>query len=338
MADVGALAGVTDRTVSNVLSGKVPVRPTTRDAVLKAVRDLGYRMNTSARSLRTGRTGTITLAVPDLGYDYYSQFAHVVMHEAEAVGWAVTIVQTGTDPDREASILAGTGLQQNDGLIFHAGALETGPGLIALRDYEHLALSQPVVLLGDRITDAPVDHVAIDNTPAARAATQHLLDLGRRRIAIIGPDPRQVVPDSSTLRLAGYREALTGAGLAWPEELVRPTREWRREDGQAAVTRLLADGVHFDALFCCNDDLACGALHALHEHGVAVPDDVAVVGFDDVRAAAFAHPPLTTIDAGGPRIARTAVEMLSTRVGRTYTELPPRKVVVDFSLVRRRSA
>ena len=132
MADVGERAGVTGRTVSNVLSGHPSVRPETRDRVLRAVDELGYRLNTSARSLRTGRTGSITLAIPELGIDYFTDLAGRIMIEAERHGWSVVIQQTGARRDNELAILSGASRQHSDGLIFQPHAL--GPGRRAAPD------------------------------------------------------------------------------------------------------------------------------------------------------------------------------------------------------------
>jgi DNA-binding LacI/PurR family transcriptional regulator len=337
MAEVGAAAGVTDRTVSNVLSGKVPVRPETRAAVLRAVDELGYRLNATARGLRTGRTGTITLALPDMGYDYFSQLAHAVMTEADHFGWAVTIVQTGARPEREQALLTGTDPQISDGLIIQPYAVGPENGHRALRQHDQARHRPPIVLLGDRIINEAIDHVLMDNTPAARVATEHLIATGRAVIGVIGPDPADATPGSGAVRLEGYRQALRQAGLPWRPELVRPAAAWRRAEGAAATDELLQAHPEVDALFCCNDDLALGAMYAVHRRGLRVPEDVAVVGFDNVTAATFSHPPLTTIDSGGPLIARTAVKLLAERLDPMSSAAPPRKVIADFHLVQRGS-
>lgn len=330
MDDVGAAAGVSARTVSNVLSGKVPVRPATKEAVLQAVEDLGYQMNVTARSLRTGRTGVITLAIPDLGHDYFSQLARAVMVEADRFGWAVTIQQTGSRRERELAIISGAERQFSDGLIIQPSALTED-------DRDALVTAQPMVLLGDRVLHRPVDHVGVANVEGARAATEHLLSLGRRRIAVVGPHAGETSRDAALLRLTGYRQALQSAGVPWREELISPASVWERSGGAAAVTGLLERGVVFDGLFCVNDTLAFGALHVLARRGVEVPRQVAVVGFDDVPAAAYSNPPLTTVDSGLPDLARAAVTMLARRLA-GGADLEATDVVVGHRLVRRASA
>lgn len=329
MADVGARAGVTARTVSNVLSGHTAVRPETRERVLRAVDELGYRLNTSARSLRTGRTGTITLAIPDLGIDYFTDLARRIMAEAQRHDWTVVIQQTGAQRDHELAILSGARRQHSDGLIFQPHAL--GPG-----DERHLTGNDRLVILGDRIFRGPVDHVAMANTDAARLATQYLVDRGYRRIAAIGANPRVATTSAASLRLEAFRETLAANGLPWRDELVVTAEEWHLRDGAAGMARLLGLPERPDAVFCFNDTMAFGALHALAARGLRAPDDVAVIGFDNVPMSEFTTPPLTTIEPGTAQIAKQAVDLLAARVAGGDT--PPTEVFAECSLVVRRSA
>lgn len=330
MADVGAAAGVTARTVSNVLSGNANVRPETRDLVLKAVRDLGYQLNVSARGLRTGQTGLITLAIPDLAIEYFGQLATVIMSEAERHSWTVIIQQTGARRDAEIAVLSGSSRQLSDGLIFQPHAL--GPG-----DEKVLVGDRPLVLLGDRIFDGPVDHVTMANTAAAATATQYLIDRQHRRIAAIGSNPAGGSVSAAALRLDGYRGALEANAIPFDPALVAVATEWHHADGAVAMTQLLDSRVPLDAVFCFNDTLAFGALHALHVRGIRVPEDIAVVGFDNVTAAAYAIPALTTIDPGSRQIAKTAVDLLAQRI-RNGPPAHPSEIVVEHSLISRRSA
>lgn len=329
MADVGDRAGVTARTVSNVLSGHTSVRPETRDRVLRAVDELGYRLNTSARGLRTGRTGAITLAIPDLGIDYFTDLARRIMTEAERHDWTVVIQQTGARRDDEIAILSGARRQHSDGLIFQPHAL--GPG-----DERFLTGNDRLVMLGDRIFDGPVDHVVMANTEAARLATRYLVDRGHRRIAAVGANPRVPTTSAASLRLEGFREALAERGVPLPEEYVVTAEEWHLRDGAAGMARLLALPEPPDAVFCFNDTMAFGALHVLFTRGLRVPEDVAVIGFDNVPMAEFASPQLTTVEPGTAQVARQAVDLLAARVAGDAG--PPTEVFTDCSLVVRRSA
>jgi len=330
MADVGEAAGVTARTVSNVLSGNANVRPQTRDAVIRAVRDLGYQLNVSARGLRTGQTGFITLAIPDLGIEYFGELATSIMNEAERHGWTVIIQQTGARRESELAILSGASRQLSDGLIFQPHAL--GPG-----DEKVLIGDGPLVLLGDRIFDGPVDHVTMANTAAAAAATQYLIDRQRRNIAVIGSNPAGGAVSAAALRLDGYVGALAANGIPFDERRVAVAAEWHQSDGAAATTQLLNSPVPIDAIFCFNDTLAFGALHVLASRGIRVPEDIAVVGFDNVSGSAYSVPALTTIDPGSRQIAKTAVDLLARRIAAGPTDYPS-EIVADHSLIARRSA
>jgi DNA-binding LacI/PurR family transcriptional regulator len=170
-----------------------------------------------------------------------------------------------------------------------------------------------MVLLGERVFDGPTDHVSIDNVAASITAVDHLLRLGRRRVAAIG---RQHRPQAGTarLRLGGYERALAGHGLAVDEALVADTDSWRRPDGAEAMAALLRLPEPPDAVFCFNDLLALGALRTLHDAGVRVPDQVAVVGFDDVEDGRYSAPSLTTVRPDKERIAILAVELLAERL------------------------
>ncbi|RLP82485.1 LacI family transcriptional regulator [Micromonospora sp. BL4] len=305
LKDVAERAGVSVKTVSNVVNGYVHVRPDTRARVEEAIAELNYRPNLSARHLRKGRTGVIALAVPELDIPYFAELARYVVAAAADFGWTVLIDQTGGGREQERVVASGITDHLIDGLIFSPLAL-TAEDLAGLDN-------RPMVLLGERVDHGPADHVVIDNVGAAREITSHLIGLGRRRIAAIGS---QRTPEgaSARLRLTGYADALRAAGLDYDEALVAPAPAWHRADGAAAMRSLLTSGVRPDAVFCFNDTLALGALRALHEAGLRVPEDVAVVGFDDIEDGRFSIPTLTTVAPDKAQIARLAVELLAERL------------------------
>ena len=193
----------------------------------------------------------------------------------------------------------------------------------------------PVVLLGENLLDAPYDRVAIDNAAAAHVATSHLLSLGRRRIAVIGVD-RQKTAGAAVLRVQGFTEALAEAGRSVDPQLMVSGNKWHRGDGAQAMRRLLTLDDPPDAVFCLNDLLALGAMWALQEEGYRIPEDVAVVGFDDIDDSRFATPPLTTIAPDKREIGRCSVSLLMGRIDRTRTG-PPERVVPPFQLRVRKS-
>ncbi|SCE70660.1 transcriptional regulator, LacI family [Micromonospora marina] len=275
----------------------------------------------------------IALAVPELDIPYFAELARHVLTAAADHGWTVLIDQTGGGSEQERKAASGIGDHMIDGLILSPLAL-TADHLAALAGL-------PIVLLGERIDHGladhgPADHVMVDNVAAAREITAHLIGLGRRRIAAIGS---QRTPEgaSARLRLAGYTAALAEAGIAYDDRLVAPAPAWHRAGGAAAVRNLLTEGVRPDAVFCFNDTLALGALRALHEVGLRVPEDVAVAGFDDIEDGRFSIPTLTTVAPDKERIARLAVELLAGRLG-PDRDSPPRELVTPHHLALRESA
>jgi DNA-binding LacI/PurR family transcriptional regulator len=328
LKDVAARAGVSIKTVSNVVNGYVHVAPETRARVQSAIDELGYRPNVAARQLRSGRSGVIALALPELQSPYFAEVAGLIVQAAERRSWTVLIDQTDGQAERERNLVAGLRRHAIDGLIFSPLAL-AGEELARGRG------DTPMVLLGERIWHGPADHVAIDNTVAAADATRHLAELGRRRIAAIGAQdwPSAV---TSHQRLAGYRAALGEAGLAYHPGLVAEVQSFHRADGAAAMARLLALPEPPDAVFCFNDLLALGAIRTLLERGVRIPAEVAVAGFDDIEDGRFSTPTLTTIAPDTASIAQIAVDLLAERLGEASE--PPREVKVGHRLVVRESS
>jgi DNA-binding LacI/PurR family transcriptional regulator len=328
--DVAMLAGVSIKTVSNVVNDYEHIRPSTREKVLAAITELGYKPNISARSLRSGRTGVIGLALPELSLSYFAELADAVIRAAERHKLVVLIEQTGGgDRDREIAMLSSPRLQLTDGLIF-------SPLGMSSEDAGLLNVPYPLVLLGERIFGGPTDHVTMKNVEAAKAATAHLIERGRRRIAVIGAHEGELV-GSAALRLHGYREALADAGLPYDESLVRYVGEWHRLDGAQAMHRLLDSGVEFDAVFGLNDTLALGAVRVLQESGRRIPQDVAVIGFDGLDETKYSLPTLSTVDPGRDEIADTAVRVLAERIANRDEQVPPREYLTDFSIVERES-
>jgi DNA-binding LacI/PurR family transcriptional regulator len=327
--DVANLAGVSIKTVSNVINDYPYIRPATREKVEAAIAQLGYQPNLTARSLRSGRTGVIGLALPELSLSYFAELADSVIRAAELRGVTVLIEQTGGDRERELDVLTSPRRQLTDGLLFSALGLGQD-------DARLLEVPYPVVLLGERIFDGPTDHVTMRNVEAARAATEFLLERGHRRIAVVGAHEGEVI-GSAGLRLAGYREALDGAGVEFDPALIGYTDLWHRSNGARSMRELLASGVEFDAVFAFNDTLALGAMRVLQEAGIRVPDGVAVIGFDNLDEAQYSLPSLTTVDPGREEIAETAVRILLERIADKNAELAPRELFAGFSIVERES-
>jgi DNA-binding LacI/PurR family transcriptional regulator len=327
MQDVAQRAGVSVKTVSNVVNGYPHVRESTRRRVEEAIDELGYRMNVSARNLRTRRTGMITLNVPELSLPYFAELADSVIRAADERGWSVLIEQTGAERQRELEVLAGRRRHRGDGVLF-------SPLALGQDDLDQFDVDFPLVVLGERVFGARADHVTMNNVEAARAATAHLISTGRRRIAVVGAHAGEVI-GSAALRLAGYERALADAGIPFDPALVGEAGLWHRATGAETMGRLLDSGIGIDAVFALNDAMALGALHALHERRIDLPGDIALIGFDDVDDVRYSVPTISSVDPGRDEIARTAVDLLVRRIGGT-TE-PFRRVVPDARVVGRQS-
>ena len=305
MNDVARLAGVSLKTVSNVLNDYEFIRPATKQKVLDAIDELGYEANLTARSLRSGKSRMLGLVLSDLSAPYYAELASRLMSVASARGYRVLVEQSAALEENELSALHGPFRQLTDGLLFTP--LRLDPDTVAGRRG-----SKPLVMLGEHIQDPRFDTVTMKNVRAAQAMTAHLLAGGRRRIAVIGASAGDST-GSPGLRLTGYRRALDEAGVGFEPALIVPS-EWRRDAGASAVEALLDRAVPFDAVFGLNDALALGAMHELLIRGVKVPQDVAVAGFDDIDEARFASPSLTTVAPGMQEIAERSVGLLIDRI------------------------
>ena len=334
MQDVARLAGVSVKTVSNVVNDYKHVSAPMRRRVQDAIDKLGYEVNVSARNLRTGRTGLITLALPELRLPYFAELAGSVIAEAEKAGLRVLVEQTNGSRDRELELLQGGLNRMVDGVIFSPLAL--GPD-----DLAAFSVRFPLVLLGERVFGSTNDHITMSNVEASKAATKHLLDTGHRRIAVIGTHPGEKV-GSAALREQGFRAAMAEAGVPVEEALLRPTQVWHRNTGAEATDALIDSGESFDAVFALNDAMALGVLHSLSSHRIDVPGDVAVIGFDDIEDAAYTRPTLSTIAPGRDEIASRAVTLLQERIAEANTppegRTPIQRVFARYELVVRQSA
>jgi DNA-binding LacI/PurR family transcriptional regulator len=327
LRDVAVHAGVSVRTVSNVVNGFAHVAPDTRRRVQASIDLLGYRPNLAARTLRRGRTGLVSLVVPELDSPYFAELAARTVRLAGTRGLTVVVDQTDGNADRERRLLAGRRDQLVDGVLFSPWAV--GAAEVAARTD-----TIPLVLLGEHEGLIGVDHVAVDNVAAAREATAHLIATGRRRIGALG---LRSGPGRATARqrLRGYREALAAAGLSGDPALEAPVAALHRADGHRAMGALLAAPRPPDAVFCFTDELALGALRAAAEHGVRVPTDLALVGFDDVEDGRYAVPALSTIAPDKDRLAELALDRLAAQAAGPGE---PVALTVPHRLIRRETS
>lgn len=307
MRDVAEHAGVSVRTVSNVVSGYTHVSPETRARVQRSLDELGYRMDFLARGLRSGRTGFVALAVPFLAEPYFAELAQAVIRAAARRGITVLVEATAGDSDAERRILDGGLTNVADGVLLSALTVPAS-------DVAAKGAGFPLVMLGEHSVGDQFPRVGIDNVAAARTAVEHLLAQGCRRIVALGRNGSE----NGRQRTEGYRQALSAARVRRVNWLVVPVDDWTREQGYEAVRELLVgDGPLPDGVFAFNDALAVGALRALDASGVRVPEDVAVVGIDDIQESAYTHPPLTSVAPDLDAIAERALALLEEQIGRT---------------------
>jgi LacI family transcriptional regulator, repressor for deo operon, udp, cdd, tsx, nupC, and nupG len=326
--DVARHARVSPRTVSNVINDYPFVADGTRERVRQSIEALGYRPNLTARNLRRGRTGMIALAVPELAVPYFAELCGAVMDEVASRSYTMIIEQTNGQPDQERRLLADSERSQLfDGLIF-------SPLALGARDLPAGSSRTPVVLLGERVNEGPFDHVTIDNVAAARSVVGHLAGLGRQRIAAIGDQPYET-GETAQFRTQGYLEGLEAACLPADRRLIVPTTSFHRETGAQAMRRLLELRDPPDAVFCYNDLLAAGAIRVLLAAGLRVPEDVAVVGFDDIEEGRYSTPTLTSLSPDKRQIAALAVAQLFRRLDGGASD--PDVLQAPFSLQARES-
>ncbi|TQJ75662.1 LacI family DNA-binding transcriptional regulator [Streptomyces sp. SLBN-31] len=329
LRDVAELAGVSSRTVSNVVNGYAPVAEATRLRVQQAVDKLGYRPNVLARNLAAGRSGQIAVVVPYLDTPYFAELLQGIIRAARVQGYNVLIDQTDGDAEHEKLFLSrGSQHLLFDGVIF-------SPLGLAQSDLTERDPSLPLVVLGERVSDGSFDHIGIDDVAASLEATEHLLGLGRRHVAAIGDQPYRT-GEAAQLRTRGYWLAHERAGLPVREELVVSTPRFNRADGATAMAHLLDLEEPPDAVFCYSDLVALGALHTLASRGLRVPEDVAVVGYDDIEDGRYSNPSVTTVSPDKKVIAETAVERLLKRIG-SSTPVPGMEIRAPHRLIPRAS-
>ncbi|GAA0752047.1 LacI family DNA-binding transcriptional regulator [Ideonella azotifigens] len=319
--DVARQAQVSVTTVSHVVNGTRHVSPESRERVEAAIREQGYVPSAIARSLKSNNTRTLGMLIPNSSNPYFAEVVHSVEDRCFGAGYNLILCNTKDEANRQGSYLQVLAERRIDGLIV------VSTGRDASLAQQLAGLSIPTVLVDREIEvgEQPCDLVETAHRQGGLLATQHLLDLGHRRIACIG-GPEGLV--SSEQRIAGWREALAQAGLAAPELLTHG--QFTSQGGFEAMQALLALTAPPSAVFVCNDLMAMGALCAAHERHLRVPEALSIVGFDDIELAAFTSPPLTTVSQPKQRIGALAVDMLLERIHGKRRE--PRKVLLQPEL------
>lgn len=322
--DVAEKAGVSAQTVSRVLNQRPDVAPQTREKVVQAIADLNYRPSGIARSLRLKSTGTIGLIVPDSSNPFFAELGRAIEKTAFENGCSVILCNSDGDLERESFYIEALVSKQVDGLII-VGANR------ASRKNPILDGSLPVVVVDRDLNGERFDTVLADNLEGGEKGTSYLIALGHERIAFItGPSG---LP-TSTARLRGYRRALEKHHIPLERELVIPG-DFRYQGGYRAMEKLLKLAPPPTAVFAANDMMAVGAIACIRDHHLRVPEDISVIGFDDIPLASFLNPKLTTIAQPRGEMGRMAVTMLMERL--QDRNLPARRYVLPVILVERES-
>lgn len=328
-ADVGLLAGVSRATVSQVLNNKAGflVPQETRQRVFAAAQELGYVPNASARNLRSQKTCTIGVIIQDINNPFYPAFVRGVQDIAERAGYDVISYNTDSSEIRERHFLDVLRRGRVDGVVgvfWHAGH----PGLRGLTER-----GIPVAMLGQVKLghDDLIDQVYVDVRQAARHAVQHLLGQGHRQITVV-TGPANVLEE----RVDGYLDAMKAAGLERHVEVVRAPN-FTEDSGFDVGQALFASPARPTALFAVNDLLAFGLLRASREFELRVPQDLALIGFDDIPAARLVTPALTTVRQFQEQLGQRCTELLLERLDGRWTDVASRRVEMPYEFIVRDS-
>lgn len=325
--EVAKAAGVAASTVSRYLNGQLRVSPATEARLLDAVRDLGYVPNAQARNLARRRSGVIGFVVPEISNPYFGAIADYVVEAVERHGLLVLLCSTRSQAGKESSYID----------LLASGAIDGMLYLGSFRSNERLAAAVrgglPVVVVDEPISGLPDVHtVVMDDYAGGYQATSYLVALGHRRIAFIsGPAELASVQE----RRRGYEDALRKGGLD-PDQQLSLAGHFTEQFGMSALTRLLAAPQTPTGAFVASDYIALGMLSAAETHGVRVPGDLSVVGFDDIRFSQYVRPRLTTIRSPVERLAQVGVELLFERLAARDTAA--RTEVLPVELIVRESA
>ncbi|MEV8547990.1 LacI family DNA-binding transcriptional regulator [Streptomyces sp. NPDC051572] len=317
--DVATRAGVSTATVSRVLGGTYPVASATRNRVQRALRELDYVVDANARALGNATSNTVAFVVNDVTGPFFAHIAHGVEQQATAEGRLCLVCTTHHDPARELAVINLMREQRAEAVILVGGTVLTPEYTERM-----VKLARSLDAEGSRLVlcgrpsigpDVPETVVEYDNEGGAFSMTSYLLSLGHERIVLLGAERHTTTSGRHTTtagRVAGYRRALESRGLSYDPDVVVPC-QYAREAGYQATRELLAQRAEFTAVFAMTDMIAAGVYKALREAGLRVPDDVSVVGFDDIPLATDLVPELTTVHVPHEELGRAAVRLALNR-------------------------
>jgi DNA-binding LacI/PurR family transcriptional regulator len=308
--DIARVANVSHSTVSRALRNSPLVNAETAERIKKIARESNFRVSAVGRSLATGRTNSIGVVVTTLDDPFIAEVATGVQDAANARGYSVVLANSKSDPEREMKVVQLFEERRVDGIV----VLSSRVGSVYVPVLAEMKI--PIVLINSFHPGDFVYSVSLDNIGASRAATRFLIQLGHKRIAYIGD---RSGAQSNAARLAGYRQALENSAIPYRPELVLDG-DGRPESGLRAMEQFLILPEPPTAVFCYNDMTAIGALHGVQRHGLRVPEDMSVVGFDDLTISPYTIPPLTTVRQPKQEMGRMATEILLNLLGGSAAE------------------
>jgi len=326
--DVAKRAGVHPATVSRVLdpASRHRISDATAKRVEKAVRELGYETNSAARAMKLRRSFTVGVMIPDVSNPLFPPMVRAIEDYLDPIGYTALMTNTDADPERERHKLKALSSRQVEGLIIAPSSSNT-PLIKQL-----ISSGLPVVLVNRSIDDIPGYAVTPDDRRGAASAVDHLFSLGHRAIAHLA-GPQDLSPGQERHR--GFLESMRNHGLEVPDSLVAVAEAFTGGAGVAPTRQLLEQSEPFTAIFAGNDLLALDCIHTLKSAGLSCPDDVSVIGFNDMPFAEWFNPPLTTIRYSYYDMGRNAAEMLMGQI--TGEGSGPRTLVLSTELVERGS-
>lgn len=329
--DIAKLAGVSIATVSRCLNNPERVRPDTRERVQNAIDETGYSPNTLAQSFRRGKTHVIMVVLPSVGDPFFTDVMRGIRQVASENGYSILINETQFNTMTADEIGAMVVSRQADGIALLASLSPFGTRVLSASSHQALPMVIGCETIADELSSCPGIH--IDNISAAREATHYLLDLGHERIAFIFGEHKTLLTQG---RENGYRSAMTEANKVIDSGWVVEGK-LSIEGAIAATQKLLAHPNRPTAIFCANDEMAMGCLHAVKSAGLRVPNDISVIGFDDNRYARITDPPLTTISQPAQLIGERVMHRLLHEIenGRSKDADPE---IVPHELIIRDSA
>lgn len=323
--DVAKLAKVSIATVSRVTSNKEGVNEETKARVIEAMAKLGYRPNSAARTLRMSKSNIVIVLMINIKNSFFSEFIRGIEEVARKAGYYILIGSTDGDPEKEAEYIDLVQESRVDGVIL------TTAGVLDETTIKKISETSPMVLTFDYVPSNQIPSISIDNESASRKITNHLIGLGHRRIAHITGDMGRL---QTQTRLYGYKQALSQHSIPVDEALIQEGG-YLFKDGYLATKKILSFDNLPTAIYGGNDNVAIGSLRAILEAGLRIPEDIAVVGFDDVDISNYVTPSLTTIHQPRYEIGKRAMGLLLKKI--SQEDVDHRHIILEDELIIRES-